>query len=194
MTMNPNAEEYEQDHEAQVYLYALRTLNSSEVAAFETHLSECVHCQKEFEAIKPVVTSFVAWPTDVLRPGASLWQELSKRISEGRDTAVLEPRQLPITPEWEEVASGISVKILATDTGKQQVSMLVRLAPGTDYPPHCHAEAEELYLLSGELMIDQKKLCPGDYYHADGGTIDHRVWTETGCTCVLLTSTKDAIL
>jgi len=69
--------------------------------------------------------------------------------------------------------------------------MLVRLEPGTDYPPHCHAGVEELHLLHGELMIDDKKLYPGDYIRADAGSIDHRVWSETGCTCVLLTSTKD---
>jgi anti-sigma factor ChrR (cupin superfamily) len=72
--------------------------------------------------------------------------------------------------------------------------MLVRLQPGTDYPPHRHAGLEELYLLDGELMVDEKKLSPGDYIRAEEGTVDHRVWSETGCTCVLLTSTQDAII
>ena len=39
-----------------------------------------------------------------------------------------------------------------------------------------------------------KKLYPGDYNRAEADSVDHRVWTETGCTCVLLTSTKDVIL
>jgi anti-sigma factor ChrR (cupin superfamily) len=84
--------------------------------------------------------------------------------------------------------------LLATDAKKNRVSMLVRLSPGTDYPPHRHAGLEELYLLHGELMIDDKKFCPGDYIRADAGSVDHRVWSETGCTCVLLTATNDAIL
>ena len=50
-------------------------------------------------------------------------------------------------PEWEEVAPGISCKLLATDAATDRVSMLVRLAPGADYPPHRHAGLEELYLL-----------------------------------------------
>jgi hypothetical protein len=29
---------------------------------------------------------------------------------------------------------------------------------------------------------------------AEADSSDHRVWTETGCTCVLLTSNKDVIL
>src|SRR5258708_6861274 len=77
---------------------------------------------------------------------------------------------------------------------KNCVSMLVRLAPGTDYPPHCHAGVEELHLLHGELMIGDKKLYPGDYNRAEPDSVDHRVRTETGCTCVLVTSTKDVIL
>jgi len=72
--------------------------------------------------------------------------------------------------------------------------MLVRLAPGTDYPRHRHAGIEELHLLHGELMIGDKKLYPGDYNRAELDSVDYRVWTETGCTCVLLTSTQDVLL
>jgi anti-sigma factor ChrR (cupin superfamily) len=73
------------------------------------------------------------------------------------------------------------------------VSMLVRLAPGAEYPPHVHAGVEELHLLDGELWIDERKLYPGDYQRAEPGTGDTRVWSETGCTCVLITSTRDLL-
>jgi anti-sigma factor ChrR (cupin superfamily) len=71
--------------------------------------------------------------------------------------------------------------------------MLVRLAPGVAYPPHSHAGVEELYLLDGELSIEDRKLCPGDYNRAEPGTSDRRVWSESGCTCVLITSSRDAL-
>jgi anti-sigma factor ChrR (cupin superfamily) len=71
--------------------------------------------------------------------------------------------------------------------------MLVRLAPGADYPPHTHAGVEELHLLDGELWIDDRKPYPGDYNRADPGSDDKRVWSETGCTCVLITSTRDVL-
>ena len=71
--------------------------------------------------------------------------------------------------------------------------MLVRLDPGAHYPPHTHAGVEELHLLDGELWIDDRKLYPGDYNRAQRGTGDKRVWSETGCTCVLITSTEDAL-
>jgi anti-sigma factor ChrR (cupin superfamily) len=72
--------------------------------------------------------------------------------------------------------------------------MLVRLAPGAEYPPHMHAEFEELHLLQGELWIDDRKLHPGDFNRAEPGTLDRRVWSETGCTCFLTTSFRDKLL
>jgi anti-sigma factor ChrR (cupin superfamily) len=69
----------------------------------------------------------------------------------------------------------------------------VRLAPGAAYPPHTHAGIEELYLLHGELTVDEKRLFPGDYLRSEPGTADQRVWSDTGCTCVLLTSTQDIL-
>jgi quercetin dioxygenase-like cupin family protein len=35
--------------------------------------------------------------------------------------------------------------------------VLVRLAPGGEYPPHTHAGVEERHLLDGELWIDDRK-------------------------------------
>src|SRR2546426_4781692 len=147
------------------------------------------------ETLRPIIGSFVSWPTDVLRPSVSLWGRLAQRIAEETgEEPVLSPSQQPAKPEWEEAAPGISCKLLATDTEKNRVSMLVRLAPGAEYPPHRHAGAEELHLLHGELMIDDKKLYPGDYIRAEADSGDHRVWSGAGCTCGLLASTEGVLL
>jgi anti-sigma factor ChrR (cupin superfamily) len=144
--------------------------------------------------LRPIIDSFVSWPTDVLRPGAPLQERLARRIAaETGAKPVLPPARQWSEPEWEEVAPGISCKLLATDAERDRVSMLVRLAPGGEYPPHTHAGVEELHLLDGELWIDDRKLYPGDYNRAEPGTGDKRVWSETGCTCVLITSTKDIL-
>lgn len=71
---------------------------------------------------------------------------------------------------------------------------MVRLAPGADYPTHRHQDIEELHLLDGELIVDDTKLRPGDYRRAEADSVDHRVWSETGCTCVLVTSIHDVLL
>ena len=97
-------------------------------------------------------------------------------------------------PEWQEVAPGITCQLLATDAHRNRLSMLVRLAPGTEYPPHRHEGVEELYMLQGALVVDEDTFYPGDYRRGDADTVDHRVWSETGCTCVLLTSFRDVLL
>jgi anti-sigma factor ChrR (cupin superfamily) len=131
---------------------------------------------------------------DVLTPPASLQERLARRIAaETGGKLVLPPASQWSEPAWEDVAPGISVKILATDEKTHMVSMLVRLVPGGEYPPHTHAGIEELHLLDGELWIDDRKLYPGDYNRAEPGTGDKRVWSETGCTCVLITSTRDVL-
>ena len=194
--MTSKAGQHNQEHQDLIFLHALRALVSSEIPEVEAQIAECADCQREMAAVRPIIDSFVSWPTDILRPPASLWDKLAKRIAKetGEPPLLRPPKEMTARPEWEESAAGISVKILATDEGKKNVTMLVRLAPGTDYPPHRHAGVEELHLLQGELVIDEKKLYPGDYIRAESGSADHRVWSETGCTCVLITSTRDIIL
>jgi anti-sigma factor RsiW len=171
--------------------YALQALPASEIAAAEAHIASCPDCQRELESLRPVINQFVSWPTDVLRPTTSLQGRLALRIER---PPVLPPAQRWSEPEWEQVAPGIECKLLATDAKRHRVSMLVRLAPGASYPAHTHAAVEELHLLDGELWIDERKLFPGDYNYGAPGAGDGRVWSETGCTCVLVTSTKDELL
>ena len=177
-----------------VFLYALQALPSGEALAVKTHLSECADCRHELDTLRPIIDTFVSWPTDVLRPSATLWDRLARRIAgeTGQEPPVPAPRARA-EQEWEEAALGLHYRLLATDTEKDRVSMLVRLAPGVAYPPHRHAGVEELYLLHGELWIEDKKLYPGDYNRAEPGTSDQRVWSETGCACVLITSARDVL-
>jgi anti-sigma factor ChrR (cupin superfamily) len=177
-----------------VSAYALRALPSSEASGVEAHIAVCPRCRQELETLRPVINSFAAWPIDMLRPSTSLWDRLVERIAEkNEDAPVVAARRDWPEPEWQEAAPGISCKLLATDTERDRVTMLVRLAPGVDYPPHSHAGVEELHLLHGELWIDDRKLYPGDYNRAEPGTADKHVWSETGCTCLLITSPSDAL-
>jgi quercetin dioxygenase-like cupin family protein len=183
-----------QEHLDLVFLYALRALSPEEMSTAEAQISQCAECRGQLDSLRPTLESFTFWPTAVLRP-VSLWERLAQRITqETGEAPVLPPPEAPRKPEWEQPAPGISCQLLATDLEKGRVSMLVRLEPGIDYPPHRHAGLEELYLLDGELRIDDKTIYPGDYIRAEAETVDHRVWSETGCTCVLITSTGDVIL
>jgi len=193
--MNSKPDTHSQEHLDLVFLFALQALSPREIASVEAQISSCGDCRQEIETLRPIVRSFVGWSTDVLRPAESLWDRLAKRIaSETATRPFVPPLEAPVKPEWEEAGPGIHVKILARNAENDSVSMLVRLDPGTDYPGHSHAGIEELHLLHGILKVDDRTLYPGDFIRSEAGSVDYRVWSETGCTCFLVTSTKDALL
>jgi anti-sigma factor ChrR (cupin superfamily) len=174
--------------------YALQAVPATELSAVQAHIASCPDCRRELEELRPVVDRLVAWPADMLRPTTPLQRRLALRLAEETGQAPVQPPAPRWSePEWEEVAPGIECKLLATDTERDRVSMLVRLAPGARYPAHTHAGVEELHLLDGELWIDERKLLPGDYNYGVPGAGDDRVWSETGCTCLLVTGTKDVL-
>jgi quercetin dioxygenase-like cupin family protein len=192
--MNSKPGTHSEEHLDLLFLFALRALPASETASVEAQISSCEDCRQELETLRPIVRSFAGWSTDVLRPAESLWARLATRIaSDGASKPFVAPLDAPVKPEWEEVAPGIHVKILAKNAKSDSVSMLVRLDPGTDYPGHRHAGVEELHLLHGILKVDDRTLYPGDFIHSEANSVDHRVWSETGCTCFLMTSTQDSL-
>ena len=136
-----------------------------------------------------------AGATDLFHPSPSLWERLAQRLR-GKTRGSWRVSTAPqwVEPEWRAVAPGIACQLLATDSDRHRVSTLVRLAPRTDYPPHRHDAIEELYMLHGVLMVDEDTFYPGDYRRAPAGAVDRRVWSETGCTGVLLTSLGDVFL
>ena len=192
--MSASGNHAECDQIDQVHSYALGSLPDDQMRVVEAHLRHCAGCREEVELLRPVIDSFHEWPTDVLKPSGSLWDRLVDRIGpqavESYETSALRWSE----PQWNVVGSGIYYKILATDAVRNRLTMLVRLAPGAAYPPHRHAGDEILHLLHGELWIDDRKLYAGDYNRSEMGTTDQRVWSETGCTCVLITSPQDVLL
>ncbi len=157
-------------------------------------LADCVPCRGELEEMRAALEALSNPSADVADPSASLQDRLAQRIADETGGDVVPPPQSQwIEPDWEQVAPGIFCKLLATDPERRRVSMIVRLMPNVEYPPHIHAELEELHLLDGELWINDRKLEPGDYNRAEAPSGDTRVWSETGCTCVLVTSTQDLL-
>ena len=192
--MSAGAAGHQREHLDAVCLYALQALPAGEVPAVQAQIAACAECQDDLAALRPIVHAFASWPTDVLRPSTSLWERLTHRIALETGQPELPPPPRPVEPEWQDAGPGITCKLLATDTETGRVSMLVRLAPGAEYPPHTHAGVEELYMLEGDLMVDDKKLQAGDYLRSEPGSTDRRVWSQGGCAGVLLTSFRDALL
>jgi anti-sigma factor RsiW len=64
-----------------VSVYALQVLSSDEAAVVAAHLAGCSECQRELEALRPVIDSFRGWPGDTLRPSNAPWNRLLERVA-----------------------------------------------------------------------------------------------------------------
>jgi anti-sigma factor ChrR (cupin superfamily) len=81
---------------------------------------------------------------------------------------------------------GIRMKVLAYNRRRRYATLLLDVRPGTRFPAHHHGGAEECYVISGSLFTCGRRLGPGDFVHADGGTDHGELWTEEGCQVILV--------
>jgi quercetin dioxygenase-like cupin family protein len=96
---------------------------------------------------------------------------------------------------WEPIGiEGIEVKRLSVDAERRYVTMLVRMAPGTAYPGHRHAGAEECFVVSGDVRVGERVLRAGDYQLAAAGSVHGVQSTESGCTLFIVSSQDDELV
>jgi quercetin dioxygenase-like cupin family protein len=93
--------------------------------------------------------------------------------------------------EWQpHTVPGVKISILYTDQVARRISGLFKAEPGMQYPPHRHADVEEIYMLSGDLIIGEQVYGAGDYIRSHPGSI-HNPHTQTGCMFFFHTSIDD---
>jgi anti-sigma factor ChrR (cupin superfamily) len=78
------------------------------------------------------------------------------------------------------------MKVLAENVSTGYATLVLEVAPGTRFPSHRHTGAEDCYVLSGSLYTCGQHLRAGDFVHADAGTEHAELWTEEGCTVMLV--------
>ena len=79
---------------------------------------------------------------------------------------------------------GISVISLRYDEAKQRsTTILLKFEPGATY--HNHPGGEEIFVLSGEAILENVTLSKGDYLYTPVN-FEHSVTTKTGCTMLFV--------
>lgn len=63
---------------------------------------------------------------------------------------------------------------------------MLELDPGARIPAHDHAGAEELFVVSGDLISEGRNLVAGDFVHFDGNTHHHELISPSGCRAILV--------
>ncbi len=80
---------------------------------------------------------------------------------------------------WEELADGVSRRVLAVPQGSV-AAYLVRIAAGAAAPAHRHARAEECLVLEGDMFLDDILLFGGDFQLAHAGGQHNEASSERG--------------
>lgn len=89
------------------------------------------------------------------------------------------------------LVAGIRLKQLALDHDRGVATLLLDVSPGTVYPGHHHRGSEECYVVSGELIAGGRRLTAGDFHHADAHSDHQPLYSETGCTVLLVVDARD---
>ena len=85
--------------------------------------------------------------------------------------------------------------MLMFDAARRTATMLVRMLPGTQYPSHRHAEAEECLVLEGDLHVGADLVMhAGDFQRAAKGSVHVPQFTVDGCLLLITSSLEDELL
>lgn len=96
--------------------------------------------------------------------------------------------------EWTTVKPGVRVKQLFADPVRDEVTMLIRMEPGSSYPPHEHGGPEQCLVVEGQLIVGGLVLGAGDFQCAPRSSLHQVSRTETGCVLFIVSSQRDRLL
>lgn len=86
---------------------------------------------------------------------------------------------------------GIEVKPLAGDKERGYSTLLMRLAPGTTYPTHSHAGAEQCFVVQGSINVMGKTLNAGDLLSTQAHAEHGDIFSTNGATVLLIVARED---
>jgi anti-sigma factor ChrR (cupin superfamily) len=179
--------------------YALDALDDDEKLLFEAHLRQgCDACEKDVRSFANVVGAL--GESVSAGPPARLRESLLSRISRTprvpgvllEESGLLIARSSEVT--WQAMAPGIVYKPLYQDAARKYGTSLVRMEAGVRYPSHNHKEIEELFVLSGDLHVEDQIMRAGDYCRANAGTIHGETFTDSGCLFLLMASQENQVI
>jgi anti-sigma factor ChrR (cupin superfamily) len=199
---HPNDESTER-----ITAYVLGMLSLDDARGLEQHIREgCQPCATALHEFRSVADLWLHKAAPV-SPPSSVKTRLMQAIQEGKPERTQVWKDWSANPSepfhivrsgdrgWQRTSiEGISVKRLAVNKKDRRVTMLVQMAPGTQYPRHRHGDSEECFVLDGELYVGDEVLRAGDFQRADKDSIHPIQRTEKGCTVLIVSSLHDEIL
>ncbi|MDR4477843.1 MAG: cupin domain-containing protein [Nitrospira sp.] len=185
---------HEQDLAELAALYALEALGDEAQRQCARSLETASASTREEVAAFQDVVQELAYSGPAIAPPASLKERLMARIAQepqepadGAGFTFVRSKGLA----WQELAPGLSMKVLFHDPAAARTTMLLRLAPGGTLIGHRHPQVEEFYVLEGSCLCAGQVLQVGDYHRAEAGTVHPVTSSEHGCLALIMTSSKN---
>ena len=195
-----------EQHQELASLYALGGLDADEASAFETELRANAELRKLVLELQRV-SDLVALESPVVALPPSIRGKVLARITTGTSPQKsIAPSVLAVVAglRFEESASargwkplpvpGAFIKLLSLEKERGYAVLLGKLEPGTRYPAHFNAGPEDFFILTGDLVFDDRKLVAGDFHHADAGSRHEENYSVGGCTLLAVLTTDDPLV
>ncbi|HEX7614379.1 MAG TPA: cupin domain-containing protein [Thermoanaerobaculia bacterium] len=86
---------------------------------------------------------------------------------------------------------GLDFKVLHRDDARGYTTRLLRFAPGSTYPSHRHGATEEVFIVSGSVVLNGVTLRAGDYCRSEAGTTETAAFSTEGGLAIIVSSDAD---
>lgn len=183
-------------------LAAAGILEHHEQAMLEAYCAHHPEAQNEFRWLKDAVAAFARVTTVPCAPTPALRERLLAKILRTAqvptDNGVTSASNTPLPPGFSTTSAwrtpwqptpipGLRTKHLTANEAAGYRVVLLALDANCRFPSHRHARgAEELFVISGDLVTEGQTLRAGDFLHAEAGTEHGELWSPSGCVALVV--------
>jgi len=189
--------------EEQASLYALGLLCPHDERALEAEMRAHADLRKLVRSLQGTA-SLLAHVAPTVSPSPTLKGAILRRVENlpagGPPTSPKMEAELAFKPLADESGwkplplPGAFIKLLSFEPRRGYAVLMGKLEAGVRYPAHINAGPEDFVLLSGDLHVSGRRLGPGDFHHADGGSAHEENYSVEGCTLVAVLTTEDPLV
>ena len=207
MTSPPNQPDKQEpvDFAELAALSALDILTAEESDLLELNYAEHPEFSAERAEFEAVVGAIAySSPTMPMNNNLKdrLWQRIAENITEQQSDlwallsrSLTELKQKTQGLSWEPIPSmtDAAMATLEVDEAKRQVAFFVRAQAGERFPNHWHAAGEEILVLEGDVVVNERIYTKGSRISSEANT-SHEPATINGCLVLCVSSLDDKFI
>lgn len=193
-----------EQQQEQASLYALGALGDAEARDFEAGFRNNAELRDLVHRLQRA-SDLVALSAPTMKPPVTLRDKVLSRINAqaGQKPANASPPILEglrflnsaSAMDWKALpVPGAYIKLLSFEKERGYAVLLGKLDPGVRYPAHINVGPEDIFILTGDLVVGDRRMVAGDYHHADKGSQHQVNYSVGGCTLLAVLTTDDPLV